>query len=381
MTRQVRLFRPSVGALELEAVRGAFERSWLGLGPKVGEFETAWSRYIRCADSIGVNSATAALHLAVSAFRFRAGAKVLVPAITFASTATAAMYNGLEPVFVDVDPVTLGISLDDLQRKITPDCVAVMPVHYGGHPVPMDRLLEIARAHRLKVIEDSAHCAGGEYQQRKIGTFGDIGCFSFEEKKCMTTGDGGMICSDDVELITPLRATRWVGIDKDTWKRAHSYTDPAELEAQHWYYEIAELGYKYNMNDLAASIGLAQLSRLDEMNARRAAAIGRYLDGIRDLRTIKPLLPYALERSSYWVFGVRTTKRRELITFLKKRGIATGVHYMPLPLHPLWKAHEEPIPVALREWPNLVTLPLFADIEDAEVDYVLEGLRDFDRTL
>jgi perosamine synthetase len=381
MTRQVRLFRPSVGALELEAVKGAFERQWLGLGPKVGELEQAWSRYIGSKDSIGVNSATAALHLALSAFKFKPGAKVLVPAITFASTATAALYNDLEPVFVDVDPVTLGISLEDLERKITADCVAVVPVHYAGHPVPMEALLAIARAHNLKVVEDSAHCAGGEYHGKKIGTFGDIGCYSFEEKKCMTTGDGGMIVSDDVELITPLRATRWVGIDKDTWKRSASYTDAAELEAQHWHYEIAELGYKYNMNDLAASIGLAQLSRLDEMNARRGAAIARYIAGINDLRTIKPMLPYAVERSSYQMFGIRTPKRRELITFLKQRGIATGVHYLPLPLHPLFKAHQEPIPIALREWTTLVTLPLFADIEDDEIDYVLEGLRDFDRAL
>jgi perosamine synthetase len=379
MTRQVRLFRPSVGEAELEAVRDVFERAWLGLGPKLAEFESAWSRFIGCKDSIGVNSATAALHLAVGAFRFPEGSKVLVPAITFASTATAVLYNNLEPVFVDVDPVTLGISLDDLERKATPDCVAVIPVHYAGHPVPMDRLRDIAAAKKLRIVEDCAHSAGGEYKGRKLGTWGDIGCFSFEEKKCMTTGDGGMICSDDKDLVAHLRAVRWVGIDKDTWRRASGYTDPAQIEARHWYYEIAELGYKYNMNDLAAAIGLVQLSRLEAMNARRAETITRYLEGMRDLKTIAPLLPYEVANSSYQMFGIRTSRRDDLILFLKKRGIATGVHYMPLPLHPLFKEHREHIPIALAEWTKLVTLPLFADITNDEIDYVLEGLRDYDR--
>lgn len=381
MTRQVRLFRPSVGAQELEAVKDVFDRAWLGLGPRVGEFETAWSRYLGCKASIGVNSATAALHLALSAFRFRQGSKVLVPAITFASTATAALYNGLEPVFVDVDPVTLGLNLADLERKLTKDCVAVMAVHYAGHPLPMPQLCELARAHGLKVIEDCAHSAGGMHGKRRLGTWGEIGCFSFEEKKCMTTGDGGMICSDDPDLIAPLRATRWVGIDKDTWRRAASYTDASELEARHWYYEIAELGFKYNMNDLAACVGLVQLSRLDAMNTSRRDTIAHYLRGIAGLHHVRPLLPYELEGSAYWIFGVRAARREELILFLKRRGIATGVHYMPLPLHPLFASHREQIPVALREWEHLVTLPLYADMATDDVDYVVDALRDFEKSL
>jgi perosamine synthetase len=206
---QVRLFKPSVGEDELEAVRRVFERSWLGLGPAVGEFEQAWNAYIGTASSIGVNSGTAALHLALTAFHFRPGAKVLVPAMTFVSTALAVLYNRLIPVFVDIDPETLGIDLEDLDRKATTDCVAVIPVHMGGHPVPMEKLLEIAGSRHLVVIEDCAHCAGGAYGGRKLGTWGDIGCFSFEDKKGMTTGDGGMISSNRPELTEPLRPYRW----------------------------------------------------------------------------------------------------------------------------------------------------------------------------
>jgi perosamine synthetase len=377
---QVRLFKPSVGEDELEAVRKVFERSWLGLGPAVGEFEQAWNAYIGTTSSIAVNSGTAALHLALTAFNFSPGAKVLVPAITFVSTALAVLYNRLSPVFVDIDPDTLGLDLEDLDRKTSADCVAVIPVHMGGHPVPMEKLLEIARRRHLAVIEDCAHCAGGAYRGRKLGTWGDIGCFSFEEKKGMTTGDGGMISSNRPELTEPLRPYRWVGIDKDTWKRSAGYVAPQEGDARHWHYEVAVPGYKYNMNDLMAAIGLVQLKKLDRMNERRRAIISRYLDGLRGLRQIRPLLPYDLHDSAYWLFGVRSERRDPLILHLKKRGIATGVHFLPLSLHPLFTDHREAIPTALRVWPTMVTFPLFPDLTDAEVDYVLAATHDFDRT-
>jgi perosamine synthetase len=376
---QIRLFKPSVGEDELANIREVFQRAWLGLGPLVAQFEREWSDYIGAKSSVGVNSATAALHLALTAFGFRPGKKVLVPAITFASTAAAVLYNQLEPLFVDVDEDTLSISLDDLNRKITPDCVAVMPVHMGGHPVRMELLMALAREHHLAVIEDCAHCAGGSYGGRKLGIWGDIGCFSFEEKKCMTTGDGGMLSSNRPDLIEPLRAHRWVGIDKDTWKRSAGYTCSENLDARHWYYEVSVLGYKYNMNDLMAAIGLAQLKKLDAMNKRRGVIIERYVEGIKDCCRIQPLLPYSLNGSAYWLFGVRCDRRDDLIIWLKRRGIATGVHYMPLPLQPLFANYGGEIPVARQVWQTIVTLPLFPDLRDDEVDYVVDALREYDR--
>ena len=376
---QIRLFKPCVGEEELANIREVFERAWLGLGPRVAQFEKEWSEYIGAKTSVAVNSATAALHLSLLAFGFQPGKKVLVPAISFVSTATAALYNQLEPVFVDIDPDTLSLSLEDVERKMTPDTVAVLPVHMGGHPVPMERLMEIGRQHRLAVIEDCAHCAGGIYKGKKLGTWGDIGCFSFEEKKCMTTGDGGMISSNRAELIEPLRAYRWLGIDKDTWRRSASYTSPEAIDARHWYYEVGVLGYKYNMNDLMAAIGLAQLKKLDRMNARRRAIIQRYLEGIKDCRQIRPLFPYKLEDSAYWIFGVRCEKRDELILHLKKKGIATSVHYLPIPMHPLFRKYSAETPVANRVWQTMLTVPLFPDLTDGEVDYVVEALREYDR--
>jgi perosamine synthetase len=377
----IRLFKPYLGQDELENVREAFERAWIGLGPKVGEFEEEWNRYLGCCSSVAVNSATAALHLALTAFHFKEGRKVLVPVITFASTATAVLYNRLTPVFVDVDPETITLDLSDLERKRTSDCVAVMAVHFGGHPVAMEQLTDFAGARNLAVIEDCAHCAGGAYGGKKLGTWGNIGCFSFEEKKGMTSGDGGMICSDEAGLIEPLRAYRWVGIDKDTWRRAGGYTDRVNPDARHWYYEISVLGYKYNMNDLAAAIGLAQLKKLDWMNSRRGNHIKRYLKGMEGCRAIRPLLPYDPDKNVYWIFGVRCGRRDDLVLHLKSKGIATGVHYMPLTLHPLFRQFQTACGAAESIWPSFVTLPLFVELTDSQIDYVVDALLEFDKRL
>jgi len=378
---EVRLFKPCLGNEELENIKEVFKRAWLGLGPKVKEFENAWCDYIGCKESIGVNSGSAALHLALSAFKFPKGAKVLVPAITFVSTAHAVLLNNLIPVFVDVDESTGGISIQDLEKKYDRNCVAVIPVHFGGHPVPMDELVPWAKSRGLKVIEDCAHCAGGAYKGKKLGTWGDIGCFSFEEKKCMTTGDGGMICSNDTDLIAPLRHTRWVGINKDTWDRLQATQGSDIIDAYHWYYEVKELGYKYNMNDLAASIGLAQLNKLDQMRKRRAEIIRHYLDGIKNCQHVKPGLPYKLKDSSYWLFMVRVKERDRFILHMMKRGVSTGVHYMPLTMHPLYQKYDTEIPVAKRIWREFVTLPLFPELSDEQIEYVIECIKEFDNQI
>jgi len=375
----VRLFKPSLGEEEMAMIKEAFDRSWIGLGPNVNKFEEKWADFVGAKAAIGVNSATAALHLALSAFRFPEGKKVLVPSLTFSATASAALYNRLVPVFVDSDPVTLGIDLEDLDRKYDEDCVAVMPVHYTGHPVPMEKLMPWARERGLKVIEDCAHTAGGNYQGKILGTWGDIGCYSFEEKKLMTTGDGGMMVTNDPELFKDVKAMRWVGIDKDNWKTAKAYTD-ANKDALHWFYELNVLGYKYNMNDLAASIGLAQFAKLPGFNQRRSTIIRQYMEGIRDLkdRGIEPLLPFEPENYPYQMFGVRAEKRNELIIYLKSKGIATGCHYTPLSLQPLFKPYAYGCDFIEKEADKFITLPLHADLTDEEVNYVLAHLNDFD---
>ncbi len=372
----IRLFKPSLGDEELEAISDSFQKSWIGLGPKVTAFEEAWEEFQGCKEAIGLNSCTAALHLALAVFRFPEGKRVLVPSQTFSATGSAVLYNRLEPVFVDSDPVTLGLDLDDLQRKYTKDCVAVIPVHYAGHPAPMEKLVPWARERGLKVIEDCAHTTGADYKGTRLGRWGDVSCFSFEEKKLMTTGDGGMICSDDVDLLRDVRAMRWVGIDKDNWKSAQAYTD-SNRDAMHWFYELNVLGYKYNMNDLAAAIGLVQLRKLPAMNARRSAIIAKYIQAIDDIAGIDPILPFEPENFVYQMFGVRTDRRDELMLHLKSSGIATGCHYTPLSAQPLFREWGRNCPYIESEINRCVTLPLHVELTDGDIDYVCNNLATF----
>ena len=375
----IRLFKPSLGQEELDNIRDAFSRSWIGLGPRVNEFEQEWAKYVGAKMAVGVNSATAALHLALKVFGFPRGKKVLVPSLTFSATASAVLYNELIPVFVDSDPVTLGMDLEDMRRKYDEDCVAVMPVHYAGHPVPMDELVSWAREKGIRVIEDCAHTTGSPYKGKNLGTWGDIGCFSFEEKKLMTTGDGGMMVTNHPELFEEVKAMRWVGIDKDNWKTSQAYTQ-ANKDAMHWFYEINVLGYKYNMNDLAASIGLAQLKRLPEMNARRSKIIRTYLEELRQVQGVEPLLPYEPDKYVYQMFGVRTVNRDDLMIHLKSRGIATGCHYTPLTLQPLFKPYAGKCPYIDKEHLRFITLPLHTDLTGEEVSFVVNSIKEYSKT-
>jgi perosamine synthetase len=373
--KNIRLFQPCIGQEELDSIKDSFDREWIGLGPKVNEFEDAWKLHLGANEAIALNSATAALHLALAVFGFGKGKKVLVPSLTFSATASAVLYNQLIPVFVDSDPQTLGIDLEDLERKYDKDCVAVIPVHYAGHPVPMDKLVPWARDKGLKIIEDCAHTSGSLYKGKSLGLWGDIGCFSFEEKKLMTTGDGGMICSNDTDLLKDVKAMRWVGIDKDNWKTAQQYTNN-DKDAMHWYYEINILGYKYNMNDLAASIGIEQLKKLPSMNSKRALLIKEYLVRVSQLPTVTPLLPYLPSHYSYQIFGIRVANKNETILRLKEKGVATGCHYTPLSTQPLFKEWGHNCPYIEKEINKCITLPLHPRLETEDVRYIVDILNE-----
>ena len=370
---KIRLFKPHLGTEELNAVKEVFDNSWIGLGPKVSEFENNWKKYVNCKEAIALNSATAALHLALAVFKFPEGKKVLVPSMTFSATASAVLYNRLEPVFIDSDPETLGMCMDDLEKKYDTNCVAVMPVHYTGHPVPMDRLVPWARQKNLKIIEDCAHTPGSFYKDKRLGLWGDIGCYSFEEKKLMTTGDGGMICSNDIDLLKDVRAMRWVGIDKDNWKSANEYTN-ANHDALHWFYELRTLGYKYNMNDLAAAIGIVQLKKLDKMNSIRSELISQYMNGLKNNKFVELLVPFTPKEYAYQMFGIRVNNKNETIIKLKNKGIATGCHYTPLSVQPLFLKWGRNCPYIEKEIDRCITLPLHLGLSKNDVDYIVEEL-------
>ncbi len=379
--KNIRLFKPSFGNEEINAIKKIFKRSWIGYGPEVKKFENLWSKYIGIKYSVGVTSCSAALHIALASQKFKKKKKVLVPAMTFTATAAAALYCDLEPVFVDINEYDLNINFEDLKKKYSEDCVAVMPVHVGGQPCEMEKIIPWAKSKKLLVIEDCAHTAGGIYRGKTLGTWGDISCFSFEEKKMLTTGDGGMICTNNKNLAKKFRNLSFHGWNKDPWSRYKKGLDKKHLNEKHWYYEIKDLGFKYNMNDLMAVIGQVQLKKLNFFNFKRNEGIKIYLKGIERCKNIKPYFVKYYKDIAYWMFAIRSKKRDLLISFLKKKGISTSVYWIPVPLHPLYKKYKARIPVTKKVWQELITLPLFSDIKLKEINYIINSLREFDNKI
>ena len=370
---QIRLFKPSVGIEEIDSIRKVFKKSWRGYGSTVKEFELKFSSFIGTKFAIGLNSCTAALHLALAVNNFKKKKKVLLPAMTFSATAAAILYNDLVPVFVDVNKNDLNINFEDLKKKYTKDCVAVMAVHFGGHPCKMEKIVPWAKKNNMIVIEDCAHTCGGVYKGKKLGSWGDYGCFSFEDKKVITTGDGGMLCTNKNYKIHLLRSLSFHGWDSDPLQRHLK-----QKRKKHWYYEIQNLGFKYNMNNLQASIGLSQLKKLKKLNKKRILIIKKYLSGIKNCKKISLAFPYDLNKSCYWLLTLKIKNRDKIMSFLKTKKISTGVHLMPLPLHPLYKKYNNRLDNAMRIWTKLFSLPLFPDIKKNQVDYVLKFVKKFD---
>ena len=273
--------------------------------------------------------------------------------------------------------MNLTICIEDLNKKIDRDCVAIIPVHYGGSACRMEEIMELAKKNNLKVIEDCAHTQGGLYKEKLLGTFGDIGCFSFEEKKGMTTGDGGMLCSNNKNIIDHLRPMRWVGIDKDTWRRAKDFETSKE-NSRHWFYEIRNLGFKYNMNNMAASLGISQLKKLDKINNSKNNSIHTYLNNLKGHKDYKLLMDYTTNfTGSYWLFGIRTSRRSELIEFLQTKGVSTGVHFTPLNEQPYFQNFPGETPRAKALYSDILTLPLYPVMEEGSVEYVCEMVNNF----
>ena len=378
--KNIRLFQPSLGTEELKSVKKVFQKSWIGYGTEVQKFENEWCNHFNVKHSIAVNSCTAALHLSLLCNNFKKGKKVLIPAITFSATAAAVLYCGLIPVFVDINNYDLNMNVDDLKKKYTKDCVAIMPVHFGGHPCEMDEIMKFANQKKCVVIEDCAETCGGFYKGKKIGTWGHFGCFSFEEKKMMTTGDGGMIVTNNSSMAKKLKSLSFHGWDKDPLfrhKQRFVKNKKRSKNNLHWYYEINQLGYKYNMNDLEASIGRVQLKKLSFLNKSRIKFLKKYLFNLKKCKNITPTFPYNLNKSSYWMFSIRSKNRDKLISYLKENKISTSVHLMPLPLHPLYKKFKSKIPIALKVWTELVTLPLHPHLKHKEINYINRKLREF----
>ena len=371
---KVRLFHPLLEDDDFNSLRECFDQSWLGLGAKVYEFEKEWSSYFDSDFfSIACNSATAALHIALLSLDLPRGTEVIVPSLTFISSVNVIVYAGLVPVFADINTDSLTISIESIEKLVNKNTSAILPVHYGGEPCEMEKIMEIAKKYNLKVVEDCAHTQGGVYKGQYLGSWGDIGCFSFEEKKGMTTGDGGMLFTSNKLIAEKAKRLRWLGINKDTWTRSNLFTK------NNWYYEISDLGFKYNMNNLAASLGLSQIKKLKRINSNKSKIIKKYLQTVAEIDYAEPLLPYSLIDSvnSYWLFGLRTKYRDELMGFLNAKGISTGMHFTPINEQPLYSKSIYKTPNSSKISKELITLPLSPGHNSDEIEYVCQNLKLF----
>lgn len=362
------IFRPSITELELEAVTEVMKSGWLGTGQKVQEFEERFAEFVGVRHAVAVNSGTAALHLALKVVGVGMGSNVVVPALTFVATAHAAEYCKATPVFCDVDPNTLCICAKDARAKMNKETDAVVPVHFAG--LPSEAVLRFLHDMDLDVIEDCAHACGAAYGDgRKCGSVGRLGCFSFHAVKNMTTGSGGMITTNDTSLVEELRRLRWCGISKDTYARMGK-----DDSRYGWFYEVHTLGYNFQMTDIQAALGIAQLSRLEEMNAKRRELAERYFDKLGCVDGIT--LPPRSDGHSWHAFVLRVDRRDEFVGFCVDRGIHVGVHYMPIHLHPYYtQAHRLGTVESL--WQSLATIPLFPDMTQEEQDVVVETICEF----
>jgi len=374
---KVPFFRPEISEEEIAAVVETLRSGWLTTGPRTRQFEADFADRVGAKHAIAVNSATAALHLALNAADVGPGDEVIVPTMTFTATAEVVVHQGAKPVFVDCMPDTMNIDPLAVARAITPRTKAIIPVHYGGQPSEMDELLEIADEHDLWVIEDAAHALPAQYRGRTVGTIGDMTCFSFYANKTITTGEGGMLTTDDDGLAERVRTRSLHGLSKDAWKRFSAEGS--------WYYEVVYPGFKYNLTDTAAALGLGQLKRADDFWQRRERCALRYHELLGDLDEIK--LPTAQKhvQHSWHLYVIQleverlSIDRNAFIRKLDEAGIGTSVHYIPLHMQPYYRetfGHQaDDFPVARRLYDRIITLPIYPSLPDESIAYVADTIR------
>jgi dTDP-4-amino-4,6-dideoxygalactose transaminase len=369
--------RPAIGEEEIQSVVETLRSGWLTTGPKVKHFEEEFAKYLDCKHAIAVNSGTAALHLALDAIGIREGDEIIIPTMTFAATAEVVLYFKGIPVLVDCQPDTLNLDPSRIEAAITSKTKAIIPVHIGGRPCEMDRILDIAKRHDLRVIEDAAHALPASDHTRTIGTIGDITCFSFYATKTITTGEGGMATTENSEWAERMRMMSLHGISHDAWKR---YTKEGS-----WYYEILSPGFKYNLTDIGAAIGIEQLKKCDEFWEARQRIAMIYGKGFADLQEIQlPTYPNDVQHA-WHLFVIQLNlerlkiNRNQFIEALREKGIGTSVHFIPLHLHPYYRDKfgykPEDFPNASEAFEHILSLPIYPKMTEAHVRDVIVAVR------
>ena len=361
---------------DIAAVNAVLRSEWLTTGPKVAEFERAFADFAGTRDAVAVSSGTAALHAALHALDIGPGDEVIVPAMTFAASANCVLYQRGIPVFVDVDPETLLIDTIDLERKITPRTKSIVAVDYSGHPADYDKLVAISKRHGLRLVADACHALGASYHGRSVGTLADLTAFSLHPVKHITSGEGGVIATDDPELASSMRTFRSHGIT----------TDHRQREAQEsWFYEMQSLGYNYRLSDVNCALALSQLQKLPGWVTTRQQIAKSYDEAFAHIDEVSPLLVRPDVSHAYHLYVVQfnllklRADRSTIFQALRAENIGVNVHYIPVHLHPFYKTHlgtrTGMCPVAEAAYERIITLPLFPRMTQNDVNDVIEAVR------
>lgn len=370
-------FPYSFGEEEVNEVVDTLKSGWITTGPKTHKFERMVRDYIGCKYTVALNSCTAGLHLSLLASGIGRGDEVITTPFTFAATSNVILHVGAKPVFVDIQKDTFNIDPDLIEKAITKKTKAIIPVHYGGHPCDMDEILEIAKNHNLFVIEDAAHAIGAEYKGRKIGTIGDCTAFSFYATKNITTAEGGMVCLKDSQSEEKVRVMSLHGMNRDAWKRY--------LERGYWYYEIKYPGFKYNMTDVQASMGIHQIKKLNQFIINREKIAQFYNKSFSDLPEIRvPFVRNNVKHARHlYSIMIDTDRlkidREQFFKALDSENIGTSVHFIPVHLHPYYrnkfKFKRGDYPNAEYVFDRIISLPMHPDLSKRDAEDVVRAVR------
>lgn len=369
--------RPSIGETEIFEVVETLKSGWLTVGPRTREFERVLADYVGVDDAAAVNSCTGGLHLSMVVLGVERDDEVVIPALNFASAANHIVHLGARPVLVDVDPETLNVTAELVERAITPRTRLVVPVHFGGRPCPMKEIVSLAHERGVKVLGDAAHAIGADCSGQKVGSMADATAFSFYVTKGITTGEGGMVTATEPGLVDKVRTLALHGMSRDAWKR---YADRGP-----WYYEIREAGYKYNMNDIQAALGLTQMLRADEFREAREAIAHAYDVGFFDVDEVTVPAPFRQGKHAWHLYPIQIDfdalriSRDQFINHLLDEGIGVSVHFIPLHYHPFYRdrlGHTRgDFPSSEHYFARAISLPIYPSMTETDIEDVVEAVR------